>query len=168
MTLLVIVFWPTSRTALSPSRRSGVQSERSPFVQAFQTLRLLALRDPGDRRYFARYRIMRLFPQASVLSMSDWYQIFFLHSEEFEPTLCLNDEEINEDKLDNEPTAIDNIVPPRDGVEGPRIDKLIERHGGHDSEILVKVFNFVQTSEVARKPYHHRETLCTHAERQNL
>lgn len=111
---------------------------------------------------------MRLFPQVSVLSMSDWCQIFSLHNEEFEPTLCLNDEEINEDKLDNEPTAVDNIVPPRDGVESPRIDKLIERHSGHDSEILVKVCNFVQASEVARKPYHHRETLCTHAERQNL
>jgi hypothetical protein len=50
--------------------------------------------------------------------------------------LCLNNEEVNEDKLDDEPTTVNNIIPPRDRVEGPRIDKLVECHGGHGREIL--------------------------------
>jgi hypothetical protein len=51
-------------------------------------------------------------------------------------TFCLNDVLPNEAELEDEEADVDEVVPPADGMDCPRIDELVERNRKRDDHVL--------------------------------
>jgi hypothetical protein len=84
-----------------------------------------------------------------------------------ETTFGLDDEPPDEEELENEEADVDKIVPPPDGLESPRVDKLVESNGESNGEVLSNI-SIVIVRRFVIDTHKDSETLGTEVKGQNL